>query len=59
MNELSLCPGIIEKKFQRLFDAFYKPSSTQAAEKQRKQEKEATEKVAQQKMEAKNAEQNK
>jgi len=59
MDELSLCPGIGEKKVRRLFDAFHKPFSTQAARKRQKREKEAAEEVAQRKMEAEKAEQQK
>ena len=41
MDELSLCPGIGEKKVRRLYEAFHKPFSSAAARKRRKEEKAA------------------
>ena len=41
MDELSLCPGIGEKKVRRLYEAFHKPFSSVQARKRRKEKEEA------------------
>lgn len=41
MDELSLCPGIGEKKVRRLYEAFHKPFSSATARKRRKEKEQA------------------
>lgn len=41
MDELSLCPGIGEKKVRRLYEAFHKPFSSTSARKRRKEREQA------------------
>mmetsp|Transcript_43342 Transcript_43342/g.101670 ORF Transcript_43342/g.101670 Transcript_43342/m.101670 type:complete len:109 (-) Transcript_43342:100-426(-) len=38
MDELTLCPGIGDKKVRRLYDAFHKPFSSLASKKRKEQE---------------------
>ena len=45
MDELSLCPGIGEKKVRRLYEAFHKPFSSVQARKRRKEKEAATAKA--------------
>ena len=45
MDELSLCPGIGEKKVRRLYEAFHKPFSSVQARKRRKEKEEAAAKA--------------
>jgi DNA excision repair protein ERCC-1 len=45
MDELSLCPGIGEKKVRRLYEAFHKPFSSVQARKRRKAKEEAAAKA--------------
>ncbi len=46
MDELALCPGLGEKKVKRLFDAFHKPFSKQAAVKRKKEKVEGDQTTA-------------